>query len=133
MKGKEVTEAHMRRIIRSQWITVNRNRYRQVVLIDPAASSSLGTPKVALDVSPRVCDKEDRPRRRGHRTMARGISGRMRDLAQSEIRAMTQACAKVKGLNLAQGVCDTPVPSVVIQGAEEAMKRGCNLYTRFDG
>jgi aminotransferase len=103
------------------------------VLIDPAASSSLGTPKVALDVSPRVCDKEDRPRRRGHRTMARGISGRMRDLVQSEIRAMTQACAKVKGLNLAQGVCDTPVPSVVIQGAEEAMKRGCNLYTRFDG
>lgn len=46
---------------------------------------------------------------------------------------MTQACAKAKGLNMAQGVCDTPVPSAVIQGAAEAVERGYNLYTRFDG
>lgn len=63
----------------------------------------------------------------------RAVSRRMRDLAQSEIRAMTQACASAKGLNMAQGVCDTPVPSVVLEGAEQAIHDGYNVYTRFDG
>lgn len=54
-------------------------------------------------------------------------------LVQSEIRAMTLACTKVDGINLAQGVCDTEVPKAVIEGAAEAMKRGMNTYTRFDG
>jgi aminotransferase len=57
----------------------------------------------------------------------------MADLAQSEIRAMTQACARMKGLNMAQGVCDTPAPPGVLQAAQRAIKDGCNLYTRFDG
>ena len=57
----------------------------------------------------------------------------MADLAQSEIRAMTQACANLKGLNMAQGVCDTPVPSIVLEGAERAIRDGHNVYTRFDG
>jgi aminotransferase len=57
----------------------------------------------------------------------------MAGLAQSEIRAMTQACAKVKGINMAQGVCDTPTPQVVLDGAERAIRRGVNTYTRFDG
>ena len=57
----------------------------------------------------------------------------MGDLAQSEIRAMTQACASVKGLNMAQGVCDTPVPPIVLEGAERAIRDGHNVYTRFDG
>jgi aminotransferase len=57
----------------------------------------------------------------------------MADLAQSEIRAMTQACVRMKGINMAQGVCDTPVPSVVLQGAEQAIQQGYNIYTRFDG
>ncbi|MBX3302495.1 MAG: aminotransferase class I/II-fold pyridoxal phosphate-dependent enzyme [Nitrospira sp.] len=57
----------------------------------------------------------------------------MADLAQSEIRAMTQACASLKGLNMAQGVCDTPVPPVVLEGAERAIRDGYNVYTRFDG
>jgi len=39
----------------------------------------------------------------------------------------------VSGVNLAQGVCDLPVPNVVIKGAEEAMRAGTNTYTRFDG
>jgi aminotransferase len=65
--------------------------------------------------------------------MARAVSRRMANLAQSEIRAMTQACADVKGLNMAQGVCDTPVPPAVIHGAERALADGYNLYTRFDG
>ncbi|MDH4155050.1 MAG: aminotransferase class I/II-fold pyridoxal phosphate-dependent enzyme [Nitrospira sp.] len=63
----------------------------------------------------------------------RTVSRRMTDLAQSEIRAMTQACASAKGLNMAQGVCDTPVPPVVLEGAERAIRDGCNVYTRFDG
>jgi aminotransferase len=57
----------------------------------------------------------------------------MGDLAQSEIRAMTQACASAKGLNMAQGVCDTPVPPIVLEGAEQAIRDGHNVYTRFDG
>ncbi|CUS33418.1 putative Aminotransferase [Candidatus Nitrospira nitrosa] len=63
----------------------------------------------------------------------RTVSRRMTDLAQSEIRAMTQACAEAKGLNMAQGVCDTPVPPVVLEGAERAIHDGYNVYTRFDG
>jgi len=54
-------------------------------------------------------------------------------VAQSEIRNMSIECARVGGINLAQGVCDLPVPDVVIKGAEEAMGDGINIYTRFDG
>lgn len=65
--------------------------------------------------------------------MERQVNQRMSTLAYSEIRAMTQACAKVNGINMAQGVCDTPVPTVVLKGAEQAMESGKNVYTRFDG
>ncbi len=65
--------------------------------------------------------------------MKRHINQRMAALAHSEIRAMTQACVQAKGLNMAQGVCDTPVPPVVLRGAAEAMERGKNVYSRFDG
>ena len=58
---------------------------------------------------------------------------RMAELGHSEIRAMTQACAATGGLNLAQGVCDTPAPAVVISAASEAMVQGKNTYSRFDG
>jgi aminotransferase len=54
-------------------------------------------------------------------------------VAQSEIRNMTLECARVSGVNLAQGVCDLPVPAPVIEGAEQAMREGANIYTRFDG
>lgn len=65
--------------------------------------------------------------------MTRHINQRMADLAHSEIRAMTQACVNAKGLNMAQGVCDTPVPPVVLRAAEQAMEQGKNVYSRFDG
>ena len=65
--------------------------------------------------------------------MRRQINQRMAILAHSEIRAMTQACVQANGLNMAQGVCDTPAPSVVIQAAAQAMERGKNVYSRFDG
>lgn len=65
--------------------------------------------------------------------MKRAVSWRMAELSQSEIRAMTQACVSAKGLNMAQGVCDTPAPPAVLQAAQRAIKDGCNVYTRFDG
>ena len=33
---------------------------------------------------------------------------------QSEIRAMSVECERIGGINLAQGVCDTPVPAPVL-------------------
>jgi aminotransferase len=52
---------------------------------------------------------------------------------QSEIRAMTTECDRIGGINLAQGVCDTPVPEVVEAAAIEAIREGQNIYTRCDG
>src|SRR5580704_1777916 len=52
---------------------------------------------------------------------------------QSEIRAMTQECDRVGGINLAQGVCDTGVPAPVAEGAIRAIRDGHNIYTRADG
>ncbi len=52
---------------------------------------------------------------------------------QSEIRAMTLACDAIGGINLAQGVCDTPVPAPVQDAAIQAVHDGHNIYTRLDG
>src|SRR5580700_9832067 len=52
---------------------------------------------------------------------------------QSEIRAMTTECDRMGGINLAQGVCDTPVPGAVEAAAIEAIRDGQNIYTRCDG
>jgi len=34
---------------------------------------------------------------------------------------------------MAQGVCDTPAPPVVLRAAAQAMEQGKNVYSRFDG
>ncbi len=52
---------------------------------------------------------------------------------QSEIRAMSVACDAVHGVNLAQGICDTEPPAVVLEGAHRAIRDGFNIYTRLDG
>lgn len=52
---------------------------------------------------------------------------------QSEIRAMSVACDAIGGINLAQGICDTPVPTVVEEAAITAIRDGYNIYTRLDG
>ncbi len=52
---------------------------------------------------------------------------------QSEIRAMSVECDRVGGVNLAQGVCDTPLPAPVEQAALRAIADGLNIYTRADG
>ncbi len=46
---------------------------------------------------------------------------------------MSVACDAAGGVNLAQGICDTPVPAPVEQGAIEAIRAGLNIYTRLDG
>lgn len=46
---------------------------------------------------------------------------------------MTAACERMGGINLAQGVCDTPVPAPVEAEALAAIQRGDNIYTRLDG
>lgn len=61
------------------------------------------------------------------------ISDRATRTVQSEIRVMSIECEKVKGINLAQGVCDTEVPEAVRQGAKKAIDGGINSYTRADG
>jgi aminotransferase len=62
---------------------------------------------------------------------------RVSDLApnqvQSEIRAMSVACAAVDGINLAQGVCDTDTPHPVVEAAIAAIHAGHNIYTRANG
>jgi aminotransferase len=54
-------------------------------------------------------------------------------IIQSEIRSMTVECDAVGGVNLAQGVCDTPLPPVVMEAAIQAIRDGYNIYTRLDG
>jgi aminotransferase len=55
------------------------------------------------------------------------------NIVPSEIRIMSVECEKVKGVNLAQGICDTEVPLPVRRGAEEAIETGNNAYVRLDG
>ncbi|ERP30896.1 pyridoxal phosphate-dependent aminotransferase [Chitinivibrio alkaliphilus] len=62
------------------------------------------------------------------RLSKRGVS-----VVQSPIRAMSTACRKAGGINLAQGVCDTETPSCIIQGAEDALRSGKNSYTNHRG
>lgn len=65
--------------------------------------------------------------------MSISLSQRGNRIVQAEIRIMTIECDKVKGINLAQGVCDMGVPAPVARGAREAIRRGINSYTRYDG
>ena len=52
---------------------------------------------------------------------------------QSEIRAMSVECDRMGGINMAQGICDTPVPAPVLEAAIQAIRDGYNIYTRLDG
>lgn len=65
--------------------------------------------------------------------MKLSVSMRSELIVQSEIRAMSIECDKVNGINLSQGVCDLELPVPVKNGAKDAMDRGINHYTRYDG
>ncbi len=60
-------------------------------------------------------------------------SRRSRSIELSPIRSMTVECARVGGINLAQGVCDTPVPEKVRRAAQAAIEEGANTYSRSEG
>lgn len=61
------------------------------------------------------------------------LSDRASLVTQSEIRAMSRACAEFGGINLSQGVCDTETPAPVLEGACSAIMEGYNSYTRSEG
>src|SRR5262245_66413155 len=65
--------------------------------------------------------------------MSLSLSQRAARTVQSEIRVMSIECEKIKGINLAQGVCDTEVPEPVRLGAKRAIDGGINSYTRAEG
>ncbi len=65
--------------------------------------------------------------------MSIGLSARCDCVMQSEIRMMSVECAREGGINLSQGVCDTPVPPVVRAGAAGAIEAGRNNYTHYAG
>lgn len=65
--------------------------------------------------------------------MGLSLSERCGCVTQSEIRAMSIECARIGGINLSQGVCDTPVPQAVLDGAIDALKSGANTYTHHAG
>jgi len=61
------------------------------------------------------------------------LTPRARASRISPIRSMTAECARVGGVNLAQGVCDTPVPEPVRRAAQAAIEEGANSYSRSEG
>lgn len=61
------------------------------------------------------------------------LSNRAKNIAQSEIRAMSILCNEKNGLNMAQGLCDLEVPLPVIEGAKEGIDSGKNTYTSAYG
>ena len=61
------------------------------------------------------------------------LSRRSSRIEQAEIRSMSIECEKIGGINLAQGVCDTPVPLPIREGVYQGIEAGINSYTRFDG
>ncbi len=68
-----------------------------------------------------------------HTTSRLALSELAPGAMQSEIRAMTTECDRIGGINLAQGVCDTPTPAPVEAEAIAAIRAGYNIYTRLDG
>src|SRR5262245_4231414 len=61
------------------------------------------------------------------------LSRRSLAIRPSPIRTMSVECARLGGINLAQGVCDTPVPEPVRRAAQAAIEAGANTYTRAEG
>lgn len=51
-------------------------------------------------------------------------SERISSLAQSDIRAMTQECIRVGGINLGQGLCELPTPGSVVKASQQALADG---------
>lgn len=61
------------------------------------------------------------------------LSERSACVVRSEIRNMSLECDHVGGINLSQGICDTPVPEPVSRAAQAAIEEGWNTYTAHTG
>jgi len=61
------------------------------------------------------------------------LSNKVKNIAQSEIRAMSILCNEKNGLNMAQGLCDLEVPQEVLDGTKDALDHGKNIYTSSYG
>lgn len=46
---------------------------------------------------------------------------------------MSVECDEMGGINLSQGICDLPLPEVLMTGIQEAVHLGYNHYTRCEG
>lgn len=54
-------------------------------------------------------------------------------LKQSGIRAASQHCARIGGINLGQGVCDLPTPDLIKQEACSAIEGNKSIYSACEG
>ncbi len=54
-------------------------------------------------------------------------------LKQSGIRAASQHCARISGINLGQGVCDLPTPDLIKQEAYSAIEHNKSIYSACEG
>lgn len=61
------------------------------------------------------------------------MSNRSILLAQSEIRNMSIECDTLVGINLSQGISNLPLSSIIKNGSLDAIEKGINYYTRYDG
>jgi aminotransferase len=65
--------------------------------------------------------------------MRASLSRRAGRILPSPIRTMSIECARLGGINMAQGICDTEVPEEVLRAAQAALDADLNTYSRFDG
>lgn len=57
----------------------------------------------------------------------------LKKLPSADIRKMTLACNRVGGINLSQGVCDLPTPSVILEAASKAILEDKSAYAPAAG
>ena len=65
--------------------------------------------------------------------MKKHFADRVGGVAQSDIRRMSIECARVKGINLGQGICDQPIEPLIKEAAIQAIRDDRSIYTRLDG
>ncbi|MFE1795047.1 pyridoxal phosphate-dependent aminotransferase [Streptomyces sp. NPDC059517] len=60
-------------------------------------------------------------------------ANRLRGLAQSDIRRMSRESDRLGAINLGQGICDLPTPTVVAEAAKAAIDADESIYTYPEG
>lgn len=61
------------------------------------------------------------------------ISDRAKKLQQSGIRASTERCNAIGGINLGQGVCDIPTPDMIKEKAYQVIADNKSVYSSCEG